>query len=546
MTITHLFPNKAVKYATGQRLVVRVNTVVTFDVADYVQNLTRESTTYDWSWDWGDGKIDQGASPTQTHTYACPGRYTIVLQTNINDAVQTWSWQVDVVLATSQFEVDAQPAVPWVGAAQATFASGDQVRHVVVPLPNLCAVGIDVGATVGDWGTTGALAPTTAAFAKAIDVAATRWQNAYASGFGRMPMPRSPLEWGVWAHTAMDAVAVGVSDALLTTVADLELRWREALRDPGSGHLLKPMGAALSALVAGVSGISTLSRPGWTADAAYVGAGDRSVHAADVMRWLEYALREANDQTPVDSALTARWRRLAQLYLGHLPALDHDEAWAWEVAQAAIQTVYALYQDLGQANNTSNAQILVLANPRTGHVGLRLIDESAPMWAAWTVGPGGGVDDTPTLQDMVCERGNPAGSHVRCRGVGVFASSPATQAPWTWDMRRFESLLDVRLRAKDPVLTATTTGVSTLGDESGLAATRALLPDGAIRTYVEPSGSNLLAADVVRPGLPLDAFDWARGGLRPHAALQLWSRQRGGSLGSTYDMPVLTPMPRRE
>jgi hypothetical protein len=425
-----------------------------------------------------------------------------------------------------------------------------------MPLPQQCAAALTDAPppqmAVGEWGTPGALTPTAGELAQAVDDAATRWQNAYATGFGRMPMPREDLEWGVWAHTAMDAVAVGINDNLIADLTGIETTWREVVRAPSVGHRLQTLASNLSTLTANQGNlIGDLTRLGWSAETTeYLGAGERSVRMADAMRWLEYKLRETDDSVAVDSVTTARWRRLAQLYADHLPEIDYDTAWAWEVAQAAIQTVYAFYSRLGTRANTVNAQILVVGNPQTRHVGLKLVDAVQGIWAAWTAGPGTSIDDTPSLADLVAEGGSADGPFVRSRGVAVRAATPP--APWAWDMRRFESLLAALPRMADPIFDSVAAStLTTMTAQTGLTPIRAILPDGATRTYVEPTDSGLLAADVTRPGLPLSQFDWARGGLRPHAAYLLWSQQqRQGRAPVRSDrglnLPTIAAMPRTQ
>ena len=354
--------------------------------------------------------------------------------------------------------------------------------------------------------------------------------------FGRMAMPVGRLEQAVWAEFALEAVAVGTSDSVAKFMALLENAWREANRGGSGGHRGVGLASATADVIANVDDYSALLSLGW-APQLQLGSGHRSVRAPDIMRWLEYLHREADDRVAETAITTARVRRLAQMYASEIPSFNADVAWAWEVAQAAMQAVYSFYfaLDAGGAMPGANAQsacVLVLGDPATRTVTVRLVDAVTQVWAVWQVGPALAEGQSPALDDLAVGARPLAskGSYVSARGVAV-GGTGATPAPMAWDVRRIESLLLPELRAASTGygISFGPAGITHLTDQASAVlqtVTTALVQDGTQRRYATVAAADAVVADVCKPSILLTSFDRQRGGLRPHAAWSLAGRAR--------------------
>ena len=511
---THLFPNKPVLNAVGQTLVVDVDTPVTFTDAEFFANLSRAGAT-GGNWDFGDGTRAPSVAGVATHTFASPGNYSVQFQANVDGRLLTCKWLVKVVIKRLLFESNV--SVPWTGAVHDTFVAEDgQLRHAIVVLPKLCAV--VPGRGVGSWGTPVAWVPPTAdQLAAACDEAASRLQSGFAAGLGHMQMPSAKLEQAVYAHFANDGLAVGTNDTVIDYCARLESVWRELERGPNDGHRLPALANVVKEFAGAVTLLSTCKPMGWEASTAdFAGTADVSVQGAAVRQWLEYANAESDDNVALAALLVWNLRQLSGQYAKPPPpAYDHSLALAWEAAQQAIQCVYSFYQSLGDPDATEHAAILVLIDPQSRQLSVRLIDNTAKLWACWQVGPSNAAA-APSFADMVLEAGEPHGGFVQARGVAAAGSGDVL---WPWDMRRIESLLSAGVRAETPQFSGITAAVTRAVSQTGLAVGRVFQPDGTVRQHATLTNLGWVAADVIRPTVPLDAFAPPRGGMQPHAAL---------------------------
>ena len=538
MAVAHLFPVKPPRFDVGQQLVAPAGSPVTFTVADWLANLTNNSTSgYSINWDFGDGAIDQVGvtvtTPSVSHTYTVPGIYTVCAQTLIGESVQTAQWQVRVVPTRAM--IATAVTEPFVAAIHDTFSDDvtGRSQHAVVLLPAL--TGVQTGTAPGAWGAPDTLTINDALLAQATDDMATRLQAAYCSGFGRMAMPAGRLEQAVHAEFALESISVGTGDAVATTMTTLENAWRELMRGAGDGHRGVSLAASTVDVVSNVNAYAALVSLPW-APQTQLGAGTGSVRTADVMRWLEYTNREVDDRSLQTDLVLARWRRFAAMYAQEVPRFDASTAWAWEVAQAAMQAVYSFYValDSGGATpgaNTAAANVLVLGDPVERTVTVRLVDTASKLWAIWQVGPAESEQDGPALADL--GRGQAqrprGGSFVGVRGVAM-ATTIGTAAPMPWDIRRVESLFSPELRAATPgfgVTFASDNVTNFAGQASSVlqTTTTASVQDGTQRRYATVASANTVVADVQKPAIPLASFDRMRGGLRPHAA---WAVAQGG------------------
>ena len=531
MAVTHLFPNKAVPNAIGQKLLALVGSTVIFDLKDFVENLSN-AASFSGNWDFGDGTRANGTTAASaSHAFASPGEYPVSLQAVVDGRLLTYSWTVQVVAQRLLFE--STVSIPWTAGAQTTFTDETgRRRHALIILPKLCAA--VATEAIGSWGTPTALAPTADLLAAACDNLALRLQNAYAASLGWLEVPSAPLEQGVYAHFANDALAVGTSDTLVDKLSLIESAWREVARGAAQGHRWPAVANAVGDLQAGVSSLAALVPLGWEGGSTYyVAAGEKSVRAAAVRQWVEYACREAADEKLLTTLEVWRWRQLAAQYVGNPPQFDPGQLLAWEASQLGIQAVYGFYQALGNANAIVNAVILVLIDPETRQVSLRLYNETANLWAVAQAGFGADATAKPELPDMLLEQGPSSGNWVGARAVG--ACNTSGPMPWPWDLRRLQSLFEAKQRADAPQFSAIGSAViERYADKQGLSVTERVQQDGATRRSVSLVSPTYLAADVIRPAIAADAYAALRGGMRPHAAMNHWIDAGSTALHSAF------------
>ena len=542
IVVNHLFPTKPPIYQIGQVLVASVGVDATFHISEFFGNLeNRPPADYFADFDWGDGPVELVTGITAvTHKWLVPGRYTLIIQANLAGSIQTGSWDVDVVIARSSLTGDVVQQ-PWVAALHDTFAdASSQTRHVLTVLPKYSGVVAGTLPVAASWGTVGTLTYTASQLAAAVNDTASRWQAAFASGFGWMPMP-AKLEQAGWAHFGRDAIAVGSALAIKSGLANVEQAWRESVRDPSDGHHSTLIASNIGLLYTAMASVGPLIPLPWTPSAwgDGLGAGERSVRCADIKRYLDYLNREAYDEDKLTEIKTYRWRRLTGQYVDELPTWDADTAWAWEVSQTAMQVVYSFYLSLATATegfsgtpgaNTVNAQIMVFGNPATGQVALWLRDEVQKLWAIWQVGACRSATGGPEMSDLVAQTGGSHGGFVGVRGVAMQAVTGSLDIVSPFDIRQLQTLLTPSLRAAMPAYKGS--AITTMVQQTGVSVTSDLAPDGAVRrsaslTVATGDATNVsaYAVDVTRPALALDTFDKRRGGLRPHAAMAVLARQ---------------------
>lgn len=564
-----MYPVTPVYAAVGEKLVVPANQATTFALANYVNNLIGLST-YEYTFDWGDGDIQSGvytaATSTTSHTWRSPGKYRVQLQTVIAGALQTFSWEVEVVWSRSALS-GTQP-VPWVAALHGSLhGAGNEWRHIVLPLPgysNPVDTPNETGLAIGEWTTAAAvvLDITELGLSIAVDNALTRFQAAFANGFGRMAQPSRRQEPGVWLHFSLDSLPAGTSTDLLAGLANLETVWREMSAQSGPSSWMPLIKDAVDSIftAAAATTLPGLAAQAWdvandgSGAVRWFGAGDRSVRMAEVMRWIEYRERELNDNQTAADVPVWGWRRQTAQGAGHAPEPHADAAWAWEVSQAALQAAASFYQSLGSMAQISGASLLVTANPASGQVSLRIDDPSNKLWAVLQVGPAGDAGSELRPTDLVMESGPGGSGFVVARGIamGSALAVTGTAPPNSWDVARAYQAFKTADQSDYPTYNAVSPSEAlTVSIQVGLPLSIWLLPDGTTRSAAlvrasATTADNWVIADVNRRAIPLPDAATMRSGLRPHALLAevvARGRQRGtgrssAGLATTADVGV--------
>ncbi|MBM4342802.1 MAG: PKD domain-containing protein [Deltaproteobacteria bacterium] len=542
-----MYPVTAVEGAVGERLVVLALTSVKFELAKYANKLSNV-TTFEWTFDWGDGDITSGvyapATPDTTHKWTSPGEYEVQLQTVIGGALQSFSWRVSVVW--DRTHTTGAQATPWVAVAHTSLRDdNNRFRHLVCLRPgNSNPIETTDGSAleVGQWGTPTAVAfdDSNSSVRIALDDALLRLQAAFAYSLGRLPFPQDRIDAAVSLAFPLDQICMGTNDGFRQFVALLEMNWRQAAIDFAQG-LDWPSLASLTQLIAlNAMTLDTLDTMPW-AVAAFAGAGDRSVRMAEVMRWNEYALRELDDNQTAANVPVWSWRRQVQQRLEPLPRAHWETVWLWEAAQVASQVGSLLLDRLGSVGAPASATIALFANPETRQVTLRVQGDPAylPFWAVLQVGPTASPDVAITAQQMASDADLRGGDHVAGRAVLVCNTAPAPEPPstramppYTWDVGRALAAFDSNAVQGQPVfddVVAEQVRLST--QQVGQAITTALMQDGAVRRTFAAAGDNYLV-DIVRPAMPLPDPLKMRTGIRPHALMNLLGaagRHVGGS-----------------
>ncbi len=529
-----MYPVTAVELAVGEKLVAEALSPFTLNLIDCANKLSNV-TTFDYTVDWDDGDITSGvyapATPSTTHTWTSPGTYRMQVQTVIGGALQSFSWWVTVVWArASTTGSGAGVATPWVAAVQTSLRdNGTGIRHVLAVAPKRSNPR-EIGGTtlaVGDWGAAAAGTLTVANLERACDDALCRLQAAYANGLGRMPTPRDRLPAALALSFPLDQLCFGSNDPIRTAAAIFELQWREAAADPAGGLHWPFLADAASDLVTAGNGalLADLDPEPW-AVGAYIGAGDKSVRMAEVMRWNEYALRELDDNQTAANVPVWSWRRQTQQGLQPPPQPDWAAAWAWEAAQVVSQVASRFVQlATDDIANFEGATALLFANPANGQLCLRLHGGAWPFWAVLQVGPAGSASAEIAPEQMALEAGGAGGQFVAGRAVAVgnTATLATTMPPYVWDVGRAVQAFSRAVAAESPVVEDPAERLMSLQD--GQTVTSRQMPDGTLRrSTTRPTtvgAETWTVVDVVRSAMPLPDPQKMRSGMRPHALLNL-------------------------
>ncbi len=534
-----MYPVTPINLPQGLALVVGAGSLVTFDVDDMIGNLT-SLTTFEYNFDWGDGSTSSGVrtplATTTTHQWDQPGRYVVQVQTLTGGAVQTYSWTVEVALDRAVLATAGGP--PWVAAAQGSLVGANgEIRHALLLLPGLSHVA--TGSSVGVWGAT-TLTADLAEVALATEAALARWQAAYAFGFGRLPIPTTPIGEGIWAHFAQESLPVGTSSSVGSSFDEFERIWRDLATAENDPRWLEQLAAAVDSATTVLQGtaLTSLTPLGWSGAGDYLGAGPSSVRMPEVARWLEYRLAEIDDDQTSANVPVWAWRRQAGQAAPDVPAVDPQAAWCWEVAQAAMQTVAALMGALGSQGNTELCSALVLANPANGQVSLRVYDATDGIWSSLQVGPGHVAQSDA---DLVVEGGPRSSSAVAARGQTVANLDwTSVMPPNPWNPERVAEALSPSMQLEYPTYALASPTLPALVDnQTGTDVTHSIGPQGSKRrstSLVLAGPLTVGIVDVCRPSLPMPDPLRFRSGMRPHALLALLGGLPSGSRAAPNSM----------
>lgn len=508
-----MFYTRPLKFPPGTRLLVPWNTPVSFYALDFFRVLDGGGSftaTFDFALD---SQTATNVTPTVTTTFDEVGVFTLRVLLQDGEATsihyERFSWQIQVASNATDFAHGS--AMAFEAAAHATFALPFGNRHVIVPLTGASN---PFGTSYDPSGGGGLPVPSADAFAAAQLVLAHQFQQAFAYGFGRMPIPTATEERAVYVHMFLDSLVYGSSSALRADLAGIE-RW---LGDAGADFSKVDALATAKGLMDALCDTHELSTliPVNVVGGAVLVPGKRTVGFMDLEAWRLYATSAVNGTTPLGTVLVDDWRTFNGNFNRNLPVLDWPTAWRWEVTQTILQATNAMYDSLGSDFSADNARILYTCDPMTGACSIRIYDDVAGFWTQVTAAPGDESQHVE-LADMIADAAQQArgGRFVAVRAAGMASKVAGTGVPHVYEVHAVQGALDGTLFADVASIDRIPTEVVTYQENSGLLTQRSTAPDGT--ATVIASNDQMAVVTIGLPAIEMpDGKDvWAS--LRPHA-----------------------------
>jgi hypothetical protein len=529
------------KYPPGTKLVVAVGEF-TVSLLDFVSLLTGVSEYEAW-WDLGVGKTwyqkgeaDHGNDPGND---GIVGTFNIVLEAGSlgvftlrllvkagGEEGASWQrheWELRTALASSAIRPD-NPATEYIAAVHATFVVPNGKRHVILPLPLASSDGYyGYGYYSGQAETTG---ERTEVFTRGLETFVRHFQQAYAYGFGRIPVPNGDQERGVHLHMLAESIPFGTSTGLLTDLVSFELRLNEALKNPNQADALAAVRTSLDNIFDFQDRLEDLT-PFNIVGGQVVLAGDKTIRRADVSAWQQFSIAGVNEQTTLGNLPLAAWRRYQGEFDRELPLVDWPTVWRWETTLGIWQAVgafYAFMQENSTDNpaqfNPNNARVWFSASPTSSTCSLRIYDPSLRIWAQVTLtrsGPNARIElsQMTDLQDGLVADSD---TFVAARVCGVANAHPTnTDLVQLFDVAHVERALSGQLFALAPTLDMLPGGLMPLRQTIGTSNQDGLGPDGTI--YQLSQGPSAVVASVSVPPIELPNGKDAWSSLTAHALL---------------------------
>lgn len=532
----------ALKYPPGTKLVVPVGKFIV-SLTDFV-SLAGMVSEYEAWWSLGVGKtwyqkgikVAFGNAPGNdgiVGTYDIQldagsiGVFTLRLLVKAGgDEGAVWQrheWELRTVMPSSEITPD-NPAAQYMAAVHATFVVPNGKRHIILPLPLASSEGY-----YGSGYYSGKMESTeqkSELFARGLETFVRHFQQAYAYGFGRIPVPTVDQERGVHLHMLAESLPFGTSTGLLADLVSFELRLNEALRNPNQPDALAAVRSSLDNIFDFQDRLQDLT-PFNMVGGQVVIAGEKTIRRADVATWHQFSIAGVNEETTLGDLPLAAWRRYQGEFDRELPVVDWPTVWRWEATLGISQAVGALYAFL-QENSTedpsqfdaSNARVWFSASPTSSTCSLRLYDPSLRVWAQITLtrsGPSARIQlsQMTDLQDgLVADSDN----FVAARVCGVANAHPTnTDLVQLFDVAHVERALSGQLFAISPTLDAMPAGLMPLGQTIGTGNEEGLGPDGTV--YELCQGPSAVVASVSVPPFELPSGKDAWSSLTAHALL---------------------------
>jgi hypothetical protein len=526
-----MFAPTALRFPPTTTLIIPYNVAVSFDPLDFVR-VPMDANTVEVAFDFGDGTTAsvsgvRGSISPVSKIYASPGRYTLRIQIRLDTNLwERYSWPVQVAVAAAAFAPGAN-GLTFLAAVQATLELPGGRRNLFVPLP--AASSYSYGSSGYRHGSV-TTPPSSDEFVAGLNAMARTFQQAYALGYGRVPVPKMATERAVYTHLPSDVIAYGTSSCLQSDLSILESALRDVLLGASRTDAMASVKTSVDALSALYADIRPLGRMTITTGNVLL-AGDRSIQLGDVEAWHAFATTSVGEQTEFVNLTTREWRQLNQEFDRALPRPDMASAWYWEIAQAVGQTIDSMYRAMNRQDDAHRARAFLLAGVDDRFYSLRIYDDELQFWAQVSVKPGA-VDSHVTLAEMGNERpSNPPpdhATHVAVRSVGALGveSGPCADLAYLFDARRIEASLQGGLFARFPSFKTMPSNIVSADDVATEPTGRGVLVDGTV--VIAAASSSAWATTVGRPAMELPTGKETWGALTPHALLAIFTRGKAG------------------
>jgi hypothetical protein len=538
------FFTRVIKYPPGTKLVVPVGDFIV-DLRDFVSLLTGQSEYEAW-WDLGEGKmyhqkgeVDKGNDPSPNDEFGIPGTFQIKIGAGViatytlrllvkvgGDDGASWQrheWDLRTAIDSSEVRPD-NPVTEFIAAVHATLQVPNGRRHVILPLPLVSSdgyygYGYYTGSPESD-------DQRVNAFARGLETLARHFQQAYAYGFGRIPVPTEDQDRGVHLHMVAESLPYGTSTELLSDLVSFELRLKEALSNPQQADALAAVRPSLDNIFAFQTSLQDLTPLNLVGGQVIV-PGERTIRATDVFAWHQFSIAGVNEQTKLGELPLAAWRRYQGEFDRELPVVDWPTVWRWETTKAIWQAVGAFYgfmQETSTDNpaqfDPNNARVWFSASPTSSTCSLRIYDLSLRTWAQVTLtrsGPNARIELTQMtdLQDgLVADTDN----YVAARVCGVANAHPTNNdLVQLFDVAHIERALSGQLFALAPTLDTLPPSLMPLRQTIGTSNEDGLGPDGTL--YQVSQGPSAVVVSVSVPPIELPNGKDAWSSLTAHALL---------------------------
>lgn len=544
------------KFPPGTVLVVEVNKSLKLDLRNFVQ-LQQANAEYVAWWDFGTDNVVRQSGNSSTgndgsntgnapagefyinQKFPTVGVFTLRMLVDIGNAYwERFQWEFQV--ACQAGDVKPGGAIEYLAATHATFDLPGGPRHVIIPLPKWSSDAYDsyFPPDFAEKPSDGELSGPEI-FNRGLEVFSRQFQQCYAYGFGRIPVPSEQQVRGVHVHMLAESMIYGTNTTLLGDLTALELRMREALSNRDQADALTAIKPNLDLIFAMSPDLSELSRVNLVGGNILV-PGKRTIRALDVATWRRYAIGAVDESKtfggytsatpPVSTAMTLKdWRQYQGQFDRELPEFDMGAAWRWEVTQAihqAVSAMYTTFAELGSSTIGPNGRpwsmddscVLFTAAPGSDTVSLRIYDTAQLFWAQLTLaksGPDGHIE-LNQMADLAADLKLGGNGYVAARVVGVMNVGEANQdIPHVFDVQHVEDALNGALFAYVPSIMALPPGVSTFREVVGTDAAKTLGPDGT--SYVTATGPDATASTVGVPAIKMPDGKDVWSSLRPHA-----------------------------
>jgi len=533
------------KYPAGTPLLIPWNQEVTLCLKDFV---VVYGSTFKATFDFGLGNIwhiNSTDAPTDPQwsikpTFGTVQRLTLRLLLEWGDETtgivrERLSWPVQIGCPANEFHRTS--SMPFIAVAQGTFQLPVGTRQALMPLIPTTSIGSSggPGGTSGlpmGSGIPGGSGPpsgggplTSTVFASALDALTRRLQQAFAVGFGRLPVPTAELERAICVQLQAESLVYGTSGEFQSDLSTVEYKWRQFLEDPRRADALEAMAYTMRSIATLYPDLRELGRANLVGGDFLV-PGPHTINWNDVAAWCIYASGSVDDSLKLGVLPLKDWSVHQGNFDRNLPTFDREAAWRFYVVYQVMQAIIAFYGVTGMPGSAADANILITAAPGVEAYSVRIFDATNQFWLQVTLAE---VDSNGHIElgDLNADgqaAAKAGGGYVAARSVGVVGLSGNSMPP-IFDVASVTAALDGSAFCNVPTVSSMdTSGVSVYQDTTGVQITRAIAADGT--SLVGADNSRIAVMTIATHAVPLPDGKDSWSNMMPHALLAL----RGGQM----------------